>query len=128
MISIKEVEEIHKTLIRLFGGSDGIRDFESLESSLSRPFHTFNKKELHQSPINKAAALIESIVINHPFVDGNKRTGYVVMRSFLIANGFDIKASQKEKYDFVINIASGKIKLEQIIEWLKKHVETISIN
>lgn len=128
MISIKEVEEIHKTLIRLFGGSDGVRDFESLESSLSRPFQTFNKKELHQSPINKAAALIESIVINHPFVDGNKRTGYVVMRSFLIANGFDIKASQKEKYDFVINIASGKIKLEQIIEWLKKHVETISIN
>ena len=72
--------------------------------------------------------MIESIVINHPFVDGNKRTGYVVMRSFFIANGFDIKASQKEKYDFVINIASGKIKLEQIIEWLKKHVETISIN
>jgi death-on-curing protein len=70
---------------------------------------------------HKAAALVESIVINHPFVDGNKRTGYVVMRSFLIANGVDIKASQKEKYDFVISIASGNLKFEEIIEWLQNH-------
>jgi death-on-curing protein len=105
MISIKEVEEIHKTLIRLFGGAGGVRDFSALESSLSRPFQTFAGKELHSIPLQKAAALIESIVINHPFVDGNKRTGYVVMRSFLITNGLDIHATQKEKYDFVINIA-----------------------
>lgn len=98
----------------------------ALESSLSRPYQTFDEKELHQSPVNKAAALIESIVINHPFVDGNKRTGYVVMRSFLIANGFDIKATQKEKYDFVIDIASGNIRLEEIIEWLKIHTESLS--
>jgi death on curing protein len=126
MISIKEVEEIHKTLIKLFGGANGVRDSSSLESSLSRPFQTFNGKELHQSVINKAAALIESIVINHPFVDGNKRTGYVVMRSFLMGNGLDIKATQNEKYDFVINIASGNIRLEEIIEWLKIHTENLS--
>jgi death-on-curing protein len=125
MISIKEVEQIHKILINHFGGSDGIRDLSALESSLTRPFQTFNEKELHQSPISKAAALIESIVINHPFLDGNKRTGYVVMRSFLIANGLDIKAAQNEKYDFVINIASGNIRLEEIIEWLQNHAETI---
>ncbi|MGN6267115.1 MAG: type II toxin-antitoxin system death-on-curing family toxin [Ginsengibacter sp.] len=84
MILIKEVEEICKTRIYLFCGSDGIRDLESLEASLSRHFQTFNEKELHQSPINKAAALIERIVINHPFVDGNKRTGYVVMKASLL--------------------------------------------
>src|SRR5665647_1830007 len=114
MISIKEVEEIHKTLVDLFGGSDGVRDLSALESSLHRPFQTFAGKELHSTPIHKAAALVESMVINHPFVDGNKRTGYVVMRSFLIANGFDIKATQNEKYDFIINIASGNIRLEEI--------------
>lgn len=74
MISIKEVEQIHKILINHFGGSDGIRDLSALESSLTRPFQTFNEKELHQSPISKAAALIESIVINHPFLDGNRAT------------------------------------------------------
>jgi len=126
MISIKEVEEIHTTLVNLFGGSDGLRDVSALESSLSRPFQTFDEKDLHPTTIHKAAALVESIVINHPFVDGNKRTGYVVMRSFLIANGFDIKASQKEKYDFVINIATGNLKLEEIIEWLQNHAETIN--
>jgi death-on-curing protein len=125
MISIKEVEQIHKILINHFGGSDGIRDLSALESSLTRPFQTFNEKELHQSPISKAAALIESIVINHPFLDGNKRTGYVVMRSFLIANGLDLKATQNEKYDFVINMAAGNLRLEEIIEWLQIHAKTI---
>ncbi|MGN6342882.1 MAG: type II toxin-antitoxin system death-on-curing family toxin [Ginsengibacter sp.] len=63
---------------------------------MSRHFQTFNEKELHQSPINKAAALIERIVINHPFVDGNKRTGYVVMKSFLIANGLILQQVKKK--------------------------------
>jgi death-on-curing protein len=111
MISIKEVGEIHKILIDLFGGSDGIRDLSALESSLSRPFQTFDEKNLHPTPIHKAAALVESIVINHPFVDGNKRTGYVVMRSFLIANGLDIKATQNEKYDFCNKYCFRKYKI-----------------
>ena len=72
--------------------------------------------------IYKASALIESILINHPFIDGNKRTGYVAMRSFLISNGLDIDATQEEKYEFVINIASGKIRLEDISEWLASHI------
>ncbi|MBL0183924.1 MAG: type II toxin-antitoxin system death-on-curing family toxin [Chitinophagaceae bacterium] len=122
MISIKEVEEFHQILIEAFGGSNGIRDMSALESALARPFQTFDDNELHPTPIHKAAALIESILINHPFVDGNKRTGYVLMRIYLISNGLDIQASQEEKYDFVINIASGLTKFESILEWLTKHV------
>ena len=122
MISIKEVEEFHQILIEAFGGANGIRDLAALESALARPFQTFDDNELHPTPIHKAAALIESILINHPFVDGNKRTGYVLMRIYLISNGLDIQASQEEKYDFVINIASGQTKFESIHEWLAKHV------
>ncbi len=122
MISIKEVEEIHKTLIDTFGGSHGIRDLAALDSALVRPFQTFDNKELHPTPLHKAASLVESILINHPFIDGNKRTGYVLMRILLIDNGLDIDASQEEKYKFVISIASGQIKLQEIIEWLNKHV------
>ena len=122
MISIKEVEEFHQILIESFGGSNGIRDLAALESALARPFQTFDENELYTTPIHKAAALIESILINHPFVDGNKRTGYVLMRIYLISNGLDIQATQEEKFDFVINIASGLTKFESILEWLTKHV------
>ena len=122
MISVKEVEEIHNILIDTFGGAHGIRDLMALESALARPFQTFDNKDLHPGQIHKAASLIESILINHPFIDGNKRTGYVLMRILLINNDLDIVASQQEKYKFVLDIASGDTRLEEIIEWLNIHV------
>ena len=87
MIDIHDVELIHQILIEKFGGGKGIRDRKLLESALARPFQTFDKKDLYVTPIEKAAALLESILINHPFIDGNKRTGYVLMRLLLINNG-----------------------------------------
>ena len=122
MIPGIEALQIHEILINTFGGSHGIRDINLLDSALSRPFQTFDGKELYPSPIEKAASLIESILLNHPFIDGNKRTGYVIMRLFLINEGLDIKASQKDKYDFVIRIASGNFKLIDILNWLNNHL------
>ena len=121
MISLHEVEKIHQILISEFGGANGIRDKESLNSALSRPFQTFDGKHLYPTPLDKAASLIESILINHPFVDGNKRTGYVLMRLLLLQNNLDIAASQEEKYSFVINIASGQSKFDAIVTWLASH-------
>ncbi|MDB5279695.1 MAG: death on curing protein [Ferruginibacter sp.] len=123
MISVKETEAIHSILIEQFGGSNGIRDLSGLESALARPFQTFAGTDLYPTPIHKAAALIESLLINHPFIDGNKRTGYVMMRMLLIKNGLDIHASQDEKYIFVVNIASGLTTTEEIIDWLTAHVK-----
>lgn len=123
MISLKDAEEIHRTLIENFGGSHGIRDMPNLQSALARPFQTFDGKDLYPTVIHKAASLIESILINHPFIDGNKRTGYVLMRMLLINNDLDIHATQEEKYDFVMNIASGKIEFENIVSWLMVHVQ-----
>ena len=122
MISLKDVEEIHKLLIDRFGGSHGIRDLSSLQSALSRPFDTFEGKELYPTVIAKAAALFQSLLSNHPFVDGNKRTGYVVTRLFFMNNGFDIEASQEEKYEFVMQVASGRSDFDQIAEWLARHL------
>src|SRR5580765_671073 len=121
MIPIKEVEQIHNLLIDTFGGSHGIRDISALESALARPFQTFDNKELYPTPIDKAASLIESILNNHPFIDGNKRTGYVLARLFLLQNGVDIKANQQDKYEFVMDIASGKMRFEEIASWLENH-------
>lgn len=79
MIDLQEVLSIHKILIESFGGAYGLRDRSSLDSALQRPFQTFDGEFVYKSILEKAAALIESILINHPFVDGNKRTGYVLL-------------------------------------------------
>ncbi|KIC91273.1 type II toxin-antitoxin system death-on-curing family toxin [Flavihumibacter sp. ZG627] len=121
MISITEVEHLHKLLIDRFGGSHGVRDRAALESAVARPFQTFDDKDLYPSVIEKAASLIESILINHPFIDGNKRTGYLILRLFLISNDLDIAASQENKYELVINIASGTLKFQGIVAWLESN-------
>ena len=121
MISRSEAEQVHNILIRQFGGGKGIRDLGALESALSRPFQKFDNRDLYESIIDKAAALIESIITNRPFVDGNKRTGYVLMRLFLNKNGIDINAKQEEKYNFVIKIAAGKSNFNDIVHWLKHY-------
>jgi death-on-curing protein len=118
MIDIQDVIRIHEILIDNFGGIKGIRDRGLLESAISRPFQTFDKVDLYPNPVEKAAALIESILINHPFVDGNKRIGYVLMRLMLMKFGLDIIATEDEKYDFVIKIAEGKYHQNEIIDWI----------
>ncbi len=124
-MTLGEVERIHRILIAEFGGTTGIRDKASLEAALARPFQTFDGNELYPSPITKAASLIESILTNHPFLDGNKRTGYVLMRLFLLSNKLDIKATQEEKYSFVMQIANGQIEFEDIVNWLTLHTGTL---
>ncbi len=121
MISEKEALEIHAILLERFGGSSGVRDHALLDSALNRPFQTFDGNELYPSPIEKAAAMLESIVKNHPFIDGNKRTGYVLARLCLMKERVDILADQNQKYAFVIDISTGKIGFEQIKEWLERH-------
>ena len=120
MIDLKQALSIHQILIEKFGGSEGVRDQGALEAALNRPYATFDLKDLYPSPIDKAAAILESILINHPFIDGNKRTAYVLMRLTLMQYEMDIDADQKEKYDFIIKIVEGKIKIDQIKEWLQK--------
>jgi len=121
MISPNEAEEIHKILINNFGGSHGIRDVNNLESALARPFQTFENEELYPTAILKGAALLESLLVNHPFIDGNKRLGYTLLRLFLLSNGLDIAASQQDKYEFIIDVASGKRNFDAIAEWLTSH-------
>jgi len=123
MINPDTAESVHKILIGQFGGSHSVRDHGSLKSALLRPYQTFDGNELYPGPIEKAAALIESILRNHPFVDGNKRTGYVLMRILLIEHGFDITATQDEKYEFVIQIAAGSSDFGHIVHWLKNHTK-----
>jgi death-on-curing protein len=121
MISIGEAIKIQSILIERFGGTPGLRDKNLLESALLRPYQTFDKKELYSSQIEKGAALIESIIINHPFIDGNKRFGYVAMRLLLLECDSDIIASEADKYEFVIAIAKGELKFKEICRWMERN-------
>lgn len=121
MISLDEVLYIHRRLIDEFGGSDGVRDEGVLLSAIARPFSGFGDTKFYPTPIEKGAAIAESIVKNHPFVDGNKRTGYALMEFILRENDFFLTADSNERYDFVIQIATGEIEFEAIVEWIGKH-------
>jgi death-on-curing protein len=122
MIAHQEVLEIHETLLAAFGGAAGIRDEGLLQSAIERPFAGFGDAEFYKMPVEKAAAMLESIVKNHPFVDGNKRSGYVLMRLLLMQAGQDLRATQDEKYDFIIGIASGQLEFPAIVTWMKSRL------
>jgi len=121
MITIGEAIKIHNILIERFGGTPDLRDKNLLETALLRPYQTFDKIELYGTPIEKAAAILESIVINHPFIDGNKRFGYVAMRLLLLEADLDIIANEADKYDFVIGVARGELKFKEICNWIEKN-------
>jgi death-on-curing protein len=123
MISL--ILKIHKNAITHFGGAHGVRDWSSLQSAIERPFQTFDGQELYPDILNKTAALLESILINHPFIDGNKRTAYVIARYFLRKNNLDIIATEQEKYKFIIDIISGDIRYDNIVLWLKTNTKNI---
>lgn len=118
MIQLEAVEKIHDILIEKFGGAKGIRDRAVLESAIARPFQTFDGKDLYPDAVDKAAALFESIISNHPFIDGNKRTAYVLMRLLLKENNLDIHTDQQQKYIFVIKAAKGELSFDQIRNWI----------
>lgn len=113
-ISFQDVEAIHHLLIDNFGGGHGIRDKGALEAALNRPFQTFDQVDLYPTSVDKAAAIFESIIINHPFIDGNKRTAYVLMRLILLEGNMDIQAAEDAKYDFVISAAKGSLSFDDI--------------
>jgi len=123
MIEVSEVQKIHDILIDRFGGAKGIRDEGILESPIGRPFQTFDGIDLYPDPVDKAAAIFESIVSNHPFVDGNKRTAYVLLRLILKRNQLDIKVGQDVKYDFVIKAAKGELAFDKIRAWIRDNLE-----
>ena len=117
---IKEavVIAIHRRQLAEHGGSDGIRDKGLLESALFRPQYQYNYG--NPTIFDLAAAYGYGITNNHPFIDGNKRTAYVVMRTFLRLNGYNIQASAKAKYEIWIRLASSQINEADLSKWIEE--------
>jgi len=126
MITIDIAEEFHNIIINQFGGGKGIRDTGSLLAALARPYATFDGQDLYPTAVEKAAAIFESIIINHPFIDGNKRIAYVIMRLTLQEHNFDVMAFEDEKYEMTIAASIGEIRIEEIKEWIQEKLITIN--
>ena len=120
-LSPHQVLFIHARLIEETGGSHGVRDMGLLLSALGRPKATFEGKELHPTIFVKASALAESMINNHPFVDGNKRTGIVAAVFFLSLNGYMLTASNLELIDLTMQIAQKRTTIGEVANWFETH-------
>lgn len=117
----KQIIYLRQQIVQISGGSHGLRDEGLLESAVYRPQATFGSHEFYPDLFSKVAALGFSLIKNHPFIDANKRVGFEAMRLMLRLNGFDLRASENDKFHFVVEIAKGNLTEQQITEWLQKH-------
>ncbi|HLL60547.1 MAG TPA: type II toxin-antitoxin system death-on-curing family toxin [Candidatus Nitrosocosmicus sp.] len=125
-ISIEEVLAIHEEMIRLFGGRLEVHDFTLLHSAVERPKASFDGKDLYTSIFDKATALIQSLILNHPFDDGNKRTALTSCAFFLSSNHFELSLQKDEAIQFTLDIDSHALSFEEISRWLKEHSERMN--
>ena len=119
-ITDKIVLAIQEDQLAQHGGSPGIRDENLLGASLARPKHLFTYG--NPTIFDLAAAYGYGLAKNHPFIDGNKRIRYTVMRLLLLNNNINIRATEEEKYEFVIEIDSGKLKYKSILKWISSNI------
>lgn len=124
-LEIDEVLAIHDKLVEVSGGRPGVLDFTLLHSACERPKATFGGKDLYAGVFNKATALITSLIQNHPFSDGNKRTGFVSTVRFLYINGYSLVFKEAEAIRFVHNVQGKKYNFQQVSAWLKEHSKKI---
>ena len=125
-LTLGELIELHHRIIEQSGGADGIRDLGLAESALAQPQMSFGGTELYPTPAEKAAALCFSLVMNHPFVDGNKRIGHAAMETFLVMNGCELNADVDDAESVILNLAAGLLERQPFTEWVVLHV--ININ
>ncbi|MEX0849673.1 MAG: type II toxin-antitoxin system death-on-curing family toxin [Candidatus Dependentiae bacterium] len=122
-LTIQEVLAIHDDQILRFGGLKGIRSQALLESTLSQPQVFFDNVYLHKDLYEMAACYLFGIIKNHPFLDGNKRTGIICAILFLRYNRVKIQPSQEDFYKLAFEVASSKKNKDEIVQELKKHVD-----
>ena len=121
-LTLGEVLELHRRIIEQTGGPSGLRDLGGLESAVAQPRMTFEGEDLYSTFSEKAGALCFSLILNHPFIDGNKRVGHGAMAVFLLLNSFEIQASVEEQESLILGVASGNISREQLVEWVNAHI------
>ena len=119
-LNLAQVLDLYRQIVEATGGSLGVRDLGGLKSALAQPRMTFGGNELYPS-----AADAFSLILNHPFMDGNKRIGHAAMEGFLVLNGFEIDAQVDEQMDVLLKVAAGEMEREAFVAWVRGHIRQL---
>lgn len=123
ILTKRQILLLHSMLIAQSGGAEGLREEGLLDSAVNTPMQTFAGQELYPTVLEKAARLGYGLICNHPFLDGNKRIGTHAMLVFLEINGITLSYEDTDLIDTILRVASGEMDSEELLEWLKAHVE-----
>lgn len=125
-LSLAEILDLHHRVIEQSGGASGVRELRGVESAAAQPTMTFGGQELYPTIESKATALCFSLVMNHPFVDGNKRIGHAAMETFLVLNGFQLNSGVDEAEQIMLRLAAGQLSREELQHWVTSHIEPLA--
>ena len=125
-LTLEEILKAHEALIRKYGGSSGMRDQGLLESAIHRPQAIVFGKPAYPSIFDKSAAICHSLLFNHPFLDGNKRSAFAACHLTLLLNSWDLISTPDETYDFLLDVINHHKDWQEISRWLKDHSKKIS--
>lgn len=121
-LTVEEITQMHKKLIQKTGGMSGLRDIGMLESAVYSVMQSFGEEEVYPTSYERAARLAYAITMNHPFCDGNKRTGMLVMLLTLRLNHIVIRYTQQELIKLGLSVADGSKGYQDILDWIKSHL------
>jgi death on curing protein len=119
--TVENVLFLHTVAIEAFGGTEGVRDLESLHAAVARPWGSSFGQDHFSTPFEKAAALAESLIRRHPFIDGNKRTAMYAAAYLLETFGYALEVEQAELEDFAVDVAQGTFESDEIATWFENH-------
>jgi death on curing protein len=122
-LSLAEVLELHRRIMRASNGAVAIRDLGALESALAQPRASFAGEDLYPDLAAKATALAFSLINNHPFVDGNKRVGHAALETFLMLNGDELEASVDASEQMILAVGAGRAPREELLGWVRAHLK-----
>lgn len=120
--NVEDIILLHGIIIRQSDGSSGVRDQGGVEAAVAQPRMTFAGEDLYPTIIEKASAICFSLVMNHPFVDGNKRIGQAAMEFFLMLNGYEVRADIDEQERIILDLAAGMLDRDAFTQWLNKRI------
>ena len=120
-LTVGEILALHRQVVQRTGGAEGIRDLGALQSAVAQPLAAFSGQELYPTISEKAAALGFSLIMNHPFIDGNKRVGHAAMEVFLYLNRYEVDATVDEQETIILSLAAGELSRSQFVEWVRTH-------
>ena len=124
-LDVSDVLEIHAHQVKQYGGATGVRDRGLLQSAVASPQATFEGRLLYESIEEMAAVYLYHIVKNHPFIDGNKRTGAVAAYGFLAHNNYVVVAPEKEFCNMVLGVAKGEIEQSEVTRFFRRYARPV---